>query len=728
MEDSSNDRENRMQSEPTVLDWFKSVLRLRPIPIPESTKIAEMPALLDLQEEIEVQHKAAIKPIESIAKPFNLMHLRLPAAILLALIAQVGLERHPDNVIVMVMLYIIAAGLAGWVAWTGDLRFEPTGEIVEKREEAGVRPLYLAFGFILALLTFISANDDSFDSMVLISWFGSLLFMLMAFWEGGISLRPLAERIGAWFRKPGLQIRIDSWGLLLLGVFAVSAYFRFAYLDTVPIEMWSDQAEKLLDVVDVLNGQYPIYFVRNTGREALQFYLAAATAILFKTGISFLTLKIGTALAGFVTLFYLYLFAREIGGRKVGLAAVLLAGIAFWPNVISRAGLRFPLLQLFAAPAMYYLVRGLRRKSRNDFLLCGMAVGLGLNGYSSARVLPLVVMLGVIIYIFHRESRSYRWRAIGWLCAAGAIGLVILIPLLRVAIEMPDLFLFRMMSRVATAERDLPGSPLAIFGKNFIDALLMFNWDDGEIWIIGPIHRPALDWITAALFQIGVVTLLVRYIRRRAWQDLYTLLSIPVLLLASTLSLAFPAENPALNRASGVIIPVFTIAAIPFAAFPDWARRTLGKRKGCIAGLGVVAVLFMVAAGSNYRITFEEYAEQLERSAWNTGDAGRTIKGYVESIGSYDTAHVVAFPYWMDTRLVGIHAGQPTRDYAIWPDELDQLADETRNQLFIVNPNDEEGIERLHALFPSGITKIWRSPVEGHDFIIYFVPEQASLD
>ena len=62
----------------------------------------------------------------------------------------------------------------------------------------------------------------------------------------------------------------------------------------------------------------------------------------------------------------------------------------------------------------------------------------------------------------------------------------------------------------------------------------MFNFDDGEIWVHSVTHRPALDIISAALFVIGVVLVLVRYIRNRHWLDLFLLVSIPLLLMPST--------------------------------------------------------------------------------------------------------------------------------------------------------------------------------------------------
>jgi hypothetical protein len=255
----------------------------------------------------------------------------------------------------------------------------------------------------------------------------------------------------------------------------------------------------------------------------------------------------------------------------------------------------------------------------------------------------------------------------------------------------------------------------------------MFGWDNGEVWVNSIPHRPALDWISGGLFSLGVAFVIVRYVRRRSWLDLYTLIAIPVLLLPSILSLAFPSENPAPNRASGAILPVFVLAAIPLAALPDWAEHWWGGARARRWGWVAVLALSAGAAVLNYRLVFVDYAQQYRRSAWNTSDMGAVILGFAESVGSYDTAHVIAYPYWVDTRMPGIWAGRPTVDYAIWPDQLDPLASETRAQLFIVNTQDQQGIERLQALFPDGSFSLFDSPEEGHDFLIYSVPARSGL-
>jgi hypothetical protein len=250
----------------------------------------------------------------------------------------------------------------------------------------------------------------------------------------------------------------------------------------------------------------------------------------------------------------------------------------------------------------------------------------------------------------------------------------------------------------------------------------MFGWDNGEVWVNSIPHRPALDWITAALFHFGVLFSTLRYLRRRNWLDLFVLLSIPVLMLPSIMSLAFPAENPAPNRASGAMVPVFVLAALPLAAWFEWAGRRWRTGFGRGAWLSMGLVLLGAVAALNYNLVFSQYAELFRRSAWPTSVAGAVVRDFAESIGDYDTAHVVAYPHWWDTRLVGIQAGQVTRDYAIWPDQFSTLAGEQRAQLFLLNPQDVDGLARLQAQFPGGTLTHRASPEEGHDFLIYFVP------
>ncbi|PJF23823.1 MAG: hypothetical protein CUN53_20940, partial [Phototrophicales bacterium] len=100
-----------------------------------------------------------------------------------------------------------------------------------------------------------------------------------------------------------------------------------------------------------------------------------------------------------------------------------------------------------------------------------------------------------------------------------------------------------------------------VFFDNTFKSLIMFQYDNGGIWVHSIPGRPALDFVSAALYTLGCAFLLVRYLVKRDWLDLFFLLSIPLLMMPSILSLAFPGENPSLNRSGAAAVVVFVIAA-----------------------------------------------------------------------------------------------------------------------------------------------------------------------
>jgi len=132
--------------------------------------------------------------------------------------------------------------------------------------------------------------------------------------------------------------------------------------------------------------------------------------------------------------------------------------------------------------------------------------------------------------------------------------------------------------------------------------------------------------------------------------------------------------------------------------------------------------LLLWASAQNYDLVFNQYQNSYLQASWNTSQMGEVIRDFAGSVGSPDTAWVLPYPYWVDTRLVGMNAGFPTRDYAIALENLPQTQADPRAKLFLLKPEDNAGLEALRQLYPDGVLQTYTSPVEGHDFLIYFVP------
>ena len=144
----------------------------------------------------------------------------------------------------------------------------------------------------------------------------------------------------------------------------------------------------------------------------------------------------------------------------------------------------------------------------------------------------------------------------------------------------------------------------------------------------------------------------------------------------------------------------------------------------------LTAVLLFWSAAQNYDLVFNQF-DQNFRSAWNSSEMGQVIQEFGLVYGETDTVWIVPFPYWVDTRLPGVWAGIPNRDFAMFPDHLADTVQLSGPKLFIVKANtqdptanDQKSLDILKQFYPQGSLSLHNSSVAGHDFWIYFVPGQ----
>lgn len=730
-----------MEREPTVLDYVKS--KFMPwkgvdLEIPSIEAPTEFPSPSDTParlvdsgagelaghpaaEDLDIPKAESVPADRAIAWPW-----RSTIALGMAVLAQLALEPPNRSAGQGILFYILAFVWLVWAIWRKEWLLVSGPDTTEQTDAQAIRQGPLVIGLALSTLAFLTFVGNRFTALNITLWTAGIAAVVYALWLPRDEGEGALERLSNFIRRPSWEIAISRWILLLLATSALVVFFRVHQLNQVPPEMFSDHAEKLLDVQDVLNGETRIFFPRNTGREALQMYLTAGIARYLGIGISFASLKIGTILAGLLTLPFIYLLGVEIANRRTGLLALVFAGIAYWPNVISRVGLRFPLYPLFVAPALYFVFRGLRTSNRNDFIWAGLSLGIGLHGYSTTRILPFVIVAGFLVYVIHNRSQQRLQQAIWYLVIVALVSLLVFLPLGRFALENPQIFNYRTMTRLGDLERPLPGPAWQIFLQNLWDALIMFFWSNGETWVHSVVNRPALDVVSAALLFLGAGLMLARYLRNKRWSDLFLILSVPLLMLPSILSLAFPVENPSLNRTGGALVPVFVLIGYALDSFLSSVRAHVRSAWGRRLAIGIAGILIIWASAQNYDLVFERYYRQFTASSWNTTELGHVIRSFAESVGAPDSAWVVPYPHWVDTRLVGINAGYGVTDFALWPEDFQKTLDNPRAKMFLVKPEDTAALAALREIYPRGIVTRYESRVESKDFLIFFVPPQGT--
>lgn len=719
-----SENKNMPTEEPSVLDYVKALLipwRGTPPKIPPLPKEGVAPKVRAVRK----NHRAAtsLAGIQWATLPWRTL-----AALFLVLLAQISLELPTPSRLSTLGPYVIAIGLMLWAHLSGEWTLTTPREQEDGNQHLRVISIGFTAGVLLAGLAYLTFGGNHFTPLNIFFWGAAFILIVWALWVRAPQQAPWLTRLRTFLVKPSWSLPITRFGLLIAAALAISFFFRIYQLSDVPRDMFSDHIEKLMDIYDVRNGQKSIYFPRNTGREAGQMYLTSWIIDTFNTGYSFLSLKLGMVAAGIFMLPYMYFLGKEISNREVGLIAMFLTGVAFWPNILARVGLRHILYPAFVAPTLYYLVRGLRRGNRNDFILSGIALGIGLHGYSPIRVLPFVLVLAVVLFLLHKQSLGVRIRTIIFLGVLALMALIVFLPLLRFAIDEPSVYNYRTLTRVGILEQPYPGSPVVIFFQNLWDALLMINVTNSSAWAISIPNRPMLDFISASLFILGVFMLIVRYARKRHWLDLFLLLSIPMLMMPSILSLAFPVENPTANRAGGAMVPVFIIAALAMESIIQSIRSKMNQVTGTRLAGGLAVLLVGWAALLNYNLTFNTFAIQFSRSAWNSSEMGAVISQFAETIGSKDSAWVVAYPHWADNRLVAINAGLPPGStYELFPENFQVTLDVPAPKMFLVKLEDVEGMQALQELYPEGITSFYESEIEYEvkDFYIFFVPPEG---
>jgi hypothetical protein len=513
----------------------------------------------------------------------------------------------------------------------------------------------VAASVILLPVAWAGAADNTFRWWGVAAWLGALGLWL---WGWRALARPTARA-----REPWPRWQAVAFCAILLG----AAVFRFWDISALPQEMTSDHAEKLLDVQDILDGRRPIFLERNTGREPLQFYLTALLAGPFGLGTSHMALKVGTAFVSLLTVLLTYGLARRGLGlpRSAALLAMAMLAASKWHVEISRVGLRFPFAPFGVALTLIFFLRALRGHERRDWLLAGAALAVALYGYTPARIVPLLLAAGALLWLLLEQAQ--RRTGLTWIQALTNVALLPLttvigfVPLLRYSVEEADGFWARSKARVL--EGDGQSFNLAArFLENAWNALRMFHYRGDEVWVNTLPYDPVVDRVTGALLIVGVAIMLAAVMRRWRAAELTLLLALPVLLLPSILALAWPRENPSVVRASGALPVLFVVVALPLWSLTQATGRRWqweGSRARQALGAASLAAVVVIVAQQNASIYFGPYAEQyLERSN-NSSEIAQAIQRHADEIDGIEHAFLLLWPHWVDTRAVGINMGAP---------------------------------------------------------------------
>jgi 4-amino-4-deoxy-L-arabinose transferase-like glycosyltransferase len=369
----------------------------------------------------------------------------------------------------------------------------------------------------------------------------------------------------------------------LILVCLVGSFLRLFRITTTPAGALFDEGYNALDALRMIDGWRPIFLPANSGREALFIYLQALSIAAF--GSTDWPLRVPAVIAGILTIPVSYVLIARLFTRRVALLSSAWLAISFWHVMFSRIGLRTIIVPVFVAAGFYFLWRGLDQSWSGEllasgqrfivwpprglrwFALAGIALGLSLYTYTSARFVPLVVLaFALYLLLVHRQR---FWVALPGFVLTGLLTVLIFLPEGVYFLRHPNDFSFRSYTVSAFNPGLNQGDPAGTLLYSTIRTLAQFSFKGDGTWERNIPDRPIFDPLSSVFLVIG----LVRLVRSPGDpKHAFTLLWLIVMLIPSAISVL---DVPNFLRVTGLIPALFALPALG----ADWLWSLWDYRK-----------------------------------------------------------------------------------------------------------------------------------------------------
>jgi 4-amino-4-deoxy-L-arabinose transferase-like glycosyltransferase len=242
---------------------------------------------------------------------------------------------------------------------------------------------------------------------------------------------------------------------------------------------------------------------------------------LWLVGNGMVGLRLPAALVGTATVPILYLFARDLWGRRTALLAALFLATYDYHIHYSRLAANNVWDPLFVVLTLWALDRGLAKEqgSYRSFLAAGLAMGLGAYFYTGARLLPVLAATYAAFVWFQRRKELRRPALhLGLLVLAF---LIVAGPMLGYALAHPNEWNARLnqvgilQSGWLEREPELTGKSTAtILAEQFLRAAGAFHvYPDRTVWYGA--DRPLLGFLAGAFAVLGMTWAVAHWRDRR---------------------------------------------------------------------------------------------------------------------------------------------------------------------------------------------------------------------
>lgn len=651
-----------------------------------------------------------------------------------------------------IFLWLVAAALVIAASVYGRREQESGAVRYGLSERIEIRPFWLLAALPLLVLAFLWSSDNQFTTGGVLAWFAGIFAVAWGMAPRGVN--PLRAIGRGWHTLREFRFTEPWIALLLVVIILIGAYARFNGLGDIPAEMTSDHIEKLLDSQRVAGGARDIFFANNGGREPIQMYLLAMMNPIGGP-LNFNHLKVLAALEGLLGLPLLFILGRVIIGERdrrlgtlLGLGLALFAAVGYWHIMIGRVSLRIMLTPLVTTIFLIFLIRLIRFNRREDAIMTGLTIGLGLYSYQALRMLPVVaVIAAAYMLVFVATGWRQRWAVALNLVVIGVVSFAVFVPMFKYSTEHPEEFWRRAQGRLLGEDVITETTPdgtiisrsptlvergtalisnIPALGQNMLNALGMFTRRGDVAWLHNAPNYPAFDPVAGALLITGAVGWAVWAVQRRDHAAAFLLLVLLLMLIPSALALANPIENPSHTRTSGAMPVAYLLAGFGFVQLVS-ALGGLIPRWRDAAALILAAVVMLFSLNWTHTVMSGPYNDYYQNSWSPQREAGLFMRGFVESDGAWGNIFVLSAPHFFDYRGLAIEAGLAAGEFRngdIQPLQLPARIydgfqrtdkfhyDPDRYTMVIYSIKDEDASMMLEAWFPEGRSMVINTRVD----------------
>ena len=587
--------------------------------------------------------------------------------------------------------------------------------------------------FLASLLSRARTLEQPSGDAVLLWGLGVVMVGLAALWPASWPPRLFPD-----WKARLRRVRRETWlevaSVAMLTLLAL--ILRIAALDRVPYTLGGDEAWHGLLARQVLSGELRNPFTMGYMSMPTLFYWPLSWS-LWLVGDGMTGLRLPAALAGTVTVPILYLFARDLWGRRTAfLSAAFLATYDYHVHY-SRLGANNVWDSLFVLLALWALDRGLagRKESTEQgeseqagrgtegryrpFLAAGLAMGFSVYFYTGARLLPVIV--GVYVaFVWLQRRKELRQLGLCLVLLAVAF-LVVAGPMLSYALVHPNEWNARinqvsiLQSGWLAREPELTGKSTAqILAEQFLFSAGAFHvYADRTVWYGA--DRPLLGFLAGVFSVLGMAWAAAHWRDRRYF----------LLLLwfwAVIISGGMLTESPPSSQRLVIAIPaVALLVAVGLEQSIRLVGRLLASRwRWDNLALGLLVAILAV---SNIHFYFVEFTP-LRRYGSQNGETATMLGYYLRDLDRGTQVYLFGAPriYWKFGAMTFLAPEVSGYDVVEPLNSPPGFVDESRAAVFIFLPERVGELIWVQQAFPDRRVREFYDGAGRLRFTAYEVP------